>query len=216
LKLLSQAEFEMEMYFSLLLGREDKLDLEDLRRFWYRENYRDLIRQEIRGLEDLIPGAPIAKDDRPIIFVGAGPLPLSAIDYYLQLGKPCVCIEKNAQAAKAGQALIDKLGLGEVIRYIEADGCDIDYGDYSLVMVASLVANKAGVMARVHETQDNALVGVRSADGLKTLLYDPVDEHELEKQGFHYRGVARADNKTVNSTCFFTSGRPKAPELKLV
>lgn len=47
------------------------------------------------------------------------------------------------------------------------------------------------------------IVGIRSANGLKTLLYNAIDIQEVEDCGFSYDGTALADEKTVNSTCFF-------------
>jgi len=202
-RLLSRAEFEMEMYFSKLLGESQALSLPDLNRFWYRDNYDALIRQEINGLDQHEQGIAIRNDDRAIIFVGAGPLPLSPIDYYLQLGKKCVCVEIDEEAAKHGQALIDKLGLSDVIQYIAKPGQEIDYGSYSYAMVAALVTDKDQVLAQIHQTAPDITVGIRSADGLKTLLYNAIDVKEVELHGFSYYGTALADNSTVNSTCFF-------------
>lgn len=210
LTLLSRAEYEMEMYFSTMLGAEEKLAMADLSRFWYRDNYRDLIAQEIRGLAAHTDIEAFKRDPRPAVFVGAGPLPLSAVDLYQQLGKKCVCVEIDDAAAAAGQRLVEKLGLGHAITYVRADGRDVNYADYSLIMVASLVAKKADVFSRIRDTAPDAVVAVRSADGLKTMLYEPVDIAEIETQGFAYYGTAPADKRTVNSTCYF--GRaPKPP-----
>ena len=203
LDLLSRAEYEMEMYFSTLLGAEDRLTLNDLSRFWYRDNYHALIAQEVKGLQTHTDFPVLLNDPRPAVFVGAGPLPLSAVDLYLRLGKKCVCVELDPAAAKAGQNLIDKLGLSHVITYVQADGQDIDYGAYSLVMVASLVSRKEEVFRRIRDTAGDAIVAVRSAEGLKTMLYEPVDIRGINAQGFRYYGTAPADRRTVNSTCFF-------------
>src|SRR5690606_31433257 len=94
------------------------------------------------------------------------------------------------------------------ITYITADGRDVDYSPYSLIMVASLVSAKAGVFARINETAPHATVAVRSAEGLKTLLYEPVDIADIESKGFKYHGTAKADKRTVNATCFFSRRAP--------
>jgi hypothetical protein len=209
LDLLSRAEYEMEMHFSGLFNKNAQLNDSDLNSFWYRDNYRDLIAQEVRGLKAHTDFDALLRDERPAVFVGAGPLPLSAIDLYKQTGKKCVCVELDPAAARNGQGMIDRLGLSDAITYVTADGRDVDYGVYSLIMVASLVHAKAEVFARIHDTAPQATVAVRSAEGLKTLLYQPVDIADIEGRGFKYRGMAQADKRTVNATCFFTRGAPK-------
>lgn len=207
LQLLSKAEYEMEMYYSRLLGAEDTLSVEDLSRFIYRENYRELVAQEVRGLRDCADFEGLMRDDRRAIFVGAGPLPLTAIDLYLQTGKKCVCADNDRVAVEAGRTLVEKLGLSDAITFIEADGRDIDYADYSLVMVASLVGQKEAVLRRIDETDPDPVVAVRSADGLKTLLYEPFNIEEISCGAFEYYGKALAGQRTINSTFFF--GRPR-------
>lgn len=208
LNVLSRAEYEMEMYFSSAFNKAARLSDKDLDGFWYRDNYRDLIAQEIRGLKAHTDFDTLLADARPAVFVGAGPLPLSAIDLHKQTGKKCVCVELDAAAAQNGQGMIDRLGLGDAITYVTADGRDVDYGQFSLIMVASLVHAKAEVFQRIHDTAPHATVAVRSAEGLKALLYQPVDIADIESRGFRYQGTAQADRRTVNATFFFTHEGP--------
>ena len=197
--LLSRAEFEMEMYFSRRLAAKGRIRIPNLDEFWYRQNYRDLVRQEVNTLRSLY--RPLYNSRKPMAFAGAGPLPLSAIDYYLQMGKPCVCIEINEEAAAAGTALIEALGLQDVIHYVHAPADEMDYSAFEIVFVAALVSGKQTVLDRIKSTAPEAIVGIRSADGLKTLLYDPVDVKEIETSGFVYNGCARATNVAISCVC---------------
>lgn len=201
--ILSRAEFEMERYFADLLSRGGPMELSGLSRFWYRANYEALVRNEIAGIKVFCRPETSEADARPMAFVGSGPLPLSAIDYHLQTGKSCVCIEIDHSAAESSRKLIDTVGLSHAVRVIEEDGARVDYSPYGMVFVAALVANKDEVLGRVHATAKDVTIGVRSAEGLKKLLYTPVDIGHIRNLGYEYCGTTHGTPVAVNSTCFF-------------
>lgn len=208
LTLLSRAESEMEDYFARHFLSKSALSLEDIDSFWYRDNYRALVRQEIEGLKVLNLSPSFVADKRPIAFVGAGPLPLSAIDYYLQTGRNCVCFDVCEESMFLGRSFIQRLGLEDAISYMHADGKDVDYSSYSLILVAALVQSKDRTLQAISTTARRSIMGVRSADGLMRLLYDSVDIEKVCTCGFDYAGTAYPDSDldsdTINSTCFFT------------
>lgn len=206
MNLLSRAEFAMEQYFAKLLAQDGPMPLSGLRRFWYRANYEALVQNEVGGIRSFAKGTDILGDPRPMAFVGSGPLPLSAVDYHLQTGKPCVCIELDAQAVEDSRKLIANLGLSDVIAVVRQDGSKTDYSPYSMIFVAALVENKDQVLDRIRDTASNAMIGVRSADGLKKLLYTPVNITQVEQRGFAHCGTTHGTPEAVNSTCFFRMG----------
>lgn len=201
--ILSRAEYEMESYFAKKLAEGGPMPLSGLSRFWYRANYKALVDLELDGLKRFSNGLNIMTDPRPIAFVGSGPLPLSAIDYYNELGKTCDCIEMNELAVNESRGLIKALGLQDSIRVINKNGCNVDYGAYSMIFIAALAEDKATLLKRIRETANHAMVAARSADGLKKLLYMPVDVRAVEACGFAHCGTTLGTRDAVNSTCFF-------------
>lgn len=201
MRLLSRAEFAMEDHFAKLLSEGGKMPLSGLNRFWYRANYKALVENEVDGIRNFAKDTH--QDPRPMAFVGSGPLPLSAVDYYLLTGKSCVCIEMDEDAARNSRKLIENIGLDDVITVVQQDGREADYSPYSMIFVAALVGNKDQVLDRIHDTASHAMIGVRSADGLKKLLYAQVDIGSVEQRGFSHCGTTYGTPQAVNSTCFF-------------
>lgn len=216
LPLLSRAEYEMELYFAKLMTRHPVTDVSGLSLFWYRRNYELLVRQEIDGMAAMGLLEGVLADNRPLCFVGSGPLPLTVIDFYLQTGKSCVCIEKSPEAAALSRRLLAAIGLGDKIKVEQVDGANVDYGRFAMVMIASLVQNREEVLDSVRQTAPGCIVAMRSAEGLMTLLYEPVDVQAVCTCGFRYVGIASATKETINSTCFFVENAAAGPETCLI
>jgi hypothetical protein len=82
-------------------------------------------------------------------------------------------------------------------------GAAFDYSPYSRIFVASLVQNKPAVLAQIARTASNPLVAVRTAEGMRQIMYEAIDESELSKQGWRILARTWPDAKLViNSTLF--------------
>jgi hypothetical protein len=195
---LAVAEGEMERCWGEAFCARDGLEPADFREFIYWDGYCHLVRAELGGLPadlDLDKGQSIA-------FVGAGPLPLSAIVVHLSTGRKVTCVDRDRRACALACELCRKAGLTG-IDVACADGADFDYADCPVVFVASLVPEKAQVMRCIRQTCPRACVALRSAEGLRTLLYDPVDETELEAMGCGFLGRTACSAQVINTTLFY-------------
>jgi hypothetical protein len=200
---LAVAEGEMERHWCERLCARAGLATADLADFVYWDCYRHLVEGELHCLPP--PGEPAKA--QCISFVGAGALPLSAILMHVRTGMPVRCIDVDPHACRLARALCDRLGLAGVgVRC--AQGADCDYAQSRVVLVASLVPEKADVVARVRSTSPAALVALRSAEGLSTLLYDPVEESEIEAMGCTLIGKTGANPHTINTTLFYDAKCP--------
>lgn len=187
LQKLSEAEFQMELFYAQP-GR--------LASFPYHDNYRDLVAEELRALGGALP-------EGDIYFIGSGPLPLTAVECARQTGRSVICVEKDPAAASLSRRVIAELGLAEKLRVCEADGADCDYRGAGLVMIAALVDGKDVTLAKIQNAAPGAMIGIRSAEGLRTLLYDAVDPQEVTRKGYHLASQTRATPSIVNTTLFF-------------
>jgi nicotianamine synthase-like protein len=195
---LALAESKMESHWSNLLCARAGLAVGDLKVFRYWNCYRDLVAGELRNLLPFLRSG----ERHTIAFVGAGALPLSAILMHTQIDADVVCIDADPHACRMASALCTRLGLaGITVRC--AEGVEWDYARSSVVFIASLVSGKAEVAARVRQTAPRALIALRSAEGLCTLLYEAVNEVELEAMGCGLVARTGAIPHVVNTTLLY-------------
>ena len=155
-----------------------------LKSFPYYENYVDLTRLELSAIHAAQPTPPGS-----IAFIGSGPLPLSSICLARSEGKPRVLnIDHNADAIDRSKELWKNLGAtAENIHFncVGADDSTISLEDYDVVYLAALVGNtqeqKEYLLRNVvRRMRKGSLVVVRSAHGLRRLLY-PVSLIEFSR-----------------------------------
>jgi hypothetical protein len=195
---LAVAEGEMERCWGELLCARASLGAADFADFIYWDCYRHLVGAELGNLpQDLELG-----EGQSIAFVGAGPLPLSAIIMHLSTGQKVTCIDRDPQACSLACKVCRKAGLTG-IDVACACGAGYDYTNNPVVFIASLVSEKAKVMRCIREKCPHAVVGLRSAEGLCGLLYDPVDEAELAEMGCGFLGRTGYNPQVINTTLFY-------------
>jgi hypothetical protein len=192
---LSEAEYAMELYFSDKFLQNPDFKEKNLNEFWYLQNYLDLVDLELEKVS-------ISKHpDKEIVFIGSGPLPLTAIIMAQKTGMKITCLDMDEAAVKRGEALAEKLGMGDKLHFTQSAGHEYDYRDTTLVMVASLVADKKEVLEQIRSTaHDEPEVALRSAEGLHALLYDPVKPSLLEEFNMRVERETRPTPKVINST----------------
>ncbi len=200
LQKLAEAEFHMERYFAEMFSKQQSLSLPDLDQFWYRDCYHKLAQFEIEAMHKTV-----SEKDKPLkmAFVGSGPLPLTGIDMYLQKGCDMLCVDCDQEAATLSRSLVEKLGLSQKISVVQRDGCEQDYSGCDVVLIAALVPEKEKVVRRVRETAPDAVIGIRSVQRLKALLYEPVSIEFAADHGLDYSCTSRDARKTINTTHFF-------------
>jgi nicotianamine synthase-like protein len=195
---LAIAEGEMERCWGETFCARASLAPADLADFTYWDCYRNLVAAELGTLP---AGLDLGKGES-IAFVGAGPLPLSAILMHLSTGGRVTCIDRDPRACRLACELCRKAGLTGV-EIACALGARYDYAPHPVVFVASLVPDKAEVMRCIRERCPHAVVALRSADGLCTLLYDPVDETELAAMGCGFLRRTGYNPQAINTTLFY-------------
>lgn len=198
---LSEAESELEMFWAHRFLDRRTLNLVDLEEFLYWRHYERLLATELQALART-RWKLNAHQGASIVFVGGGALPLSAIVIHMLTGEPVVCLDENADAVDCAKLLLAKLGLSQVAA-VKADGAAFDYGDASVVFIASLVNRKTRVAQRVAETGREPVVAVRSVEGVRALLYSPADLGALKSAGLCLVAQTKPHAETINNTLFF-------------
>jgi SAM-dependent methyltransferase len=163
--------------------------------FPYLDNYHRLTALEARLLTHA-GGTPTS-----VAVLGSGPLPLSALGYADALGASVVGLDRDATAVALARQVADRIGY-QAVRFEQADAADVGLTGYDAVVLAALVGEtssaKAGILREVAGAmRPGALLLARSAHGLRTLLYPPVDLGAMP--GFEVLEVVHPTDDVVNS-----------------
>ncbi len=168
----SVAETNLEMFWAtkLLKKTAGYIKLED---FIYYSNYNDLINLELTNT--LIYN----KNIKNILFIGGGPLPLTAILLAYNLKYNVTILEKDKVSYNLSKNLIDKLELNKKIKVILISAEEYNqYNQYDLIYIAAMVGNtqeeKDTILNNISEkVKLNTMILIRSAFAVKELLYFP-------------------------------------------
>lgn len=177
-RLCAEGETQMERAWARRIAVADDPD-RALADFPYAENYRRLVRLEVDVL-----GRTVRRRVAQVAFVGAGPLPLSALYLARMLGAPVDAVDRDPAATAEGRLVAAALGDSATVSFVRADATDVDFRRYDVVVLAALVggtpAAKRGVLAHLGATMaPGAVLLARSARAARTLLYPPVDAADL-------------------------------------
>ncbi|HIW35183.1 MAG TPA: hypothetical protein IAA29_20620 [Candidatus Paenibacillus intestinavium] len=205
---LSEAEFLAELSHSRNISKSDSFVLDTLKSLPYWNIYKALVSQELSILRKFI-GQDDFTEQLPIVFVGSGPMPLSAIILHLLGDMKVVCLEMDSVAYDASCFLLESLGLADKVTVVMGNGSEYDYSSYNQIFVASLVRNKLEVLEQITLTSSDPLVAVRTAEGTRQIIYEAIDESQLNKQGWRILGRScPEENLVINSTLFLEREAP--------
>ena len=163
--------------------------------FPYLDNYHRLTALEVRSLVHS-GGVPTS-----VAVLGCGPLPLSALGYADALGCPVVGLDRDSAAVTLARQVAARVGAAGV-RFEQADASDVGLTGYDAVVLAALVGEtpsaKTAILDRIARAmRPGAMLLARSARGLRTLLYPPVDLTAMP--GFEVLEVVHPTDDVINS-----------------
>lgn len=193
--LCARGEGELERAWARRIGAAGA-PREELARFPYVDNYRQLSRMEIGIL-----ASALRRPARSLAFVGAGPLPLSAMLLAGELDVPVDNVDRDPVAVTEGARVASALGYAD-FRFHQVDVLDADLSGHDVVVLAALVGESAADKRRIMghlagSMAPGAILLARSARGLRTLLYPELDLTAFG--GFELLTVVHPVNDVVNS-----------------
>lgn len=182
-ELSSTGEGRMEQHWAArIAAAADPVAELDL--FPYLGNYHDLVRLELASLDAVGVPAP-----RRAVVLGSGPLPLTGLVLAARHGAEVVHVDRDADAARAGDAVATALGIpartlvADVTAAVPDPGLDAELAQADVVLVGALVGadapEKRALTTRLAEAAPGATLLVRTAAGLRTLLYPEVTAADL-------------------------------------
>jgi hypothetical protein len=197
--LCSEGEYQLELAWARRIAASPS-PRDELERFPYVDNYRQLTRMEL----DLL--ATVA--DRPVrrvAFVGSGPLPLSSLLVAAGLGVAVDNVDRDAEAVALGEQVTATLGPGLTrapLTFRRADVTHVDLSGYDVVVLAALVGagepEKRAILGHLAASMSpGAVLLARSARGVRSLLYPAIEATALD--GFDVQAVVHPTDEVVNS-----------------
>ena len=195
----AEGEYLLETHWSRRIAAAGA-PREELAGFPYLENYRELTRLEINLLRCF--GVEPSAAQR-ICFLGSGPLPLSAVCLYDELAVPIDVVDHSSEAVTLGSACVQALlGPGRLSFHL-ADAAEFEpVAEADIVVLGALAgldpeAKNAILKSLWQRLGPGSVVLVRSAAGLRRLLYPAVGAQELS--GWEPLGVLHPLNDVINS-----------------
>jgi hypothetical protein len=130
----------------------------------YLRRYRKLAEAEIAL-------AGIRSDDR-VLFIGSGPLPITAIQYALQTGCTVECVEQLLPAVEVSRLVVTRLGLEASVHPSHARGQEFPVGSYDVILVGVLAEPKAEILAHLDdEARPACRILCRTTIGVRQIVY---------------------------------------------
>lgn len=174
--------------------------------FPYFGNYEQLARLELHALA----GAGHRPEaTRGVCFVGGGPLPLSAILLRRALPAQIRIVDRDMEAVEVSRSLVGRVVPAERIDIVLADATSAPdmaraVVDCDVVVVAALVGTtraqkRAALRAIGASVEPGTYVVIRSADGLRSLLYPTVDLRDVRAAGLVPEVLLHPFGEIINS-----------------
>lgn len=140
----------------------------------------------------------ISKTDH-ILFIGSGPLPITAILLSKFVGCPIDCYDKNKEFVRLSRKVVSKLRLQKGIGIYHKKGENLIKKHYSIVIVALLAKPKDKILKRVWvKISPNARVICRTSDGVRQVFYEQTDPNILRLYN-PVKKVYAKGNQTISS-----------------
>lgn len=201
----SLAEYELEMHWAKRIASSDTPDA-TLQTFPYYSNYEKLTKLEWFALRSCQNHT-----EHAVLFVGGGPLPLTAILLATSYGQAVAILDYDSAACQAAQSVIAKLGLSHRVSVIDSDAATFDgYSRFNTIFVAALAGaapqEKEKIMQRIKELSPrHAHILARSSWGTREILYTPLDQKLFSV--FQPIIEVRPHHDVVNSVVIFENSK---------
>ena len=137
---------------------------------------------------------------KKMLFIGSGPMPITALCLQHRLGIQIDCLERFQEAVDESKLVMKKLGMDGAINVIQGYGENFDVSEYDAILVALLAKPKRTILENILRTcKDDVSVICRTSDGSRVVFYEPTLENAIPDP-FVVQGYARAGvDDTISS-----------------
>ncbi|MBZ5521008.1 MAG: GNAT family N-acetyltransferase [Acidobacteriia bacterium] len=215
-----------------LLGRLDPEMIDTVNhayRFWRIQLEHDFARRLSKGeasLSDYPLNSQFAglierelalvSGQRPerILFIGNGPLPISAIHLHLQTGVPVDCLLRDPGAVPLARDVIASCATARGVRVLHEEEAQHDVSGYDLVIVGLLTKQKKTILKMLRKNcRPGCRILCRTSHGLWRLVHETVSDRDL--RGFHRKGRQVTENGQAGSTWLLEAASSAAADVQM-
>ena len=148
--------------------------------------FERLIEREVSLLKGFQP--------KRLLFIGSGPMPITALCLQHRLGSRIDCLERNLDAVNESKVVMKLLGCQNDINIIHGEGETIDASGYDVVLVALLAKPKHKILSSIRDSaDDNVKIICRTSEGSRTVFYEPTMDNAipagLKETGHELAGI---------------------------
>lgn len=150
--IMSTIEYQNELREAREFVMKEKLSMDQVLQYSFGGDYERLIEKEITCLLNVFPELKKQIEMRSfeILFIGAGPMPMSAIYIHKLVKCKVKCIDRDPEAVAVGKTLVSMLDLSHDLQYeCISSSLDIQVSPNTVLFVASLVQGKLDVLKRI-------------------------------------------------------------------
>jgi len=134
--------------------------------------FERLIEREVSLLQGVKPGR--------LLFIGSGPMPITALCLQQRLGIPIDCLEKYQTAVDESKSVMKMLSCENAINIYQGYGEEIDASQYDVVLVALLAKPKYDILAQIRDTsKDDVRIICRTSEGSRKVFYEPTEDNAI-------------------------------------
>jgi len=179
-----QFETELEEEFSRkIINSNKETNIKDYQLY---KRFLRLIKEESRL-------GQIKKGDK-VLFIGSGPLPITAIILNKLKGCEIHCIEKVKNRAEISKRIIRRLGLQQKINVYNKKGESIKNDDYSIVIIALLAKPKDRILKEIFSKVNvGTKIICRTSEGIRQFFYEATNERLFDKYSEEGKVKAKGD-----------------------
>jgi len=137
--------------------------------------FERLIDREVRLLKGGIP--------KKMLFIGSGPMPITALCLQHRLGIQIDCLERFEDAVEESQKVMKKLRVEGRVHVMQGYGESVNVAEYDVVLIALLAKPKRAILENILRTsQQDVKVIFRTSENSRCVFYEPTLMHDIPTQ----------------------------------
>ncbi len=154
--------------------------------------FERLIDREVRLLRGDVP--------KKMLFIGSGPMPITALCLQHRLGIQIDCLERFGEAVKESKKVMKKLRVENRIHVMQGYGESFNVTEYDVILIALLAKPKRAILENILAScQPQVKVICRTSENSRCVFYEPTLWRDIPTQ-FDVVEQARASvDDTISS-----------------
>lgn len=134
--------------------------------------FERLIDREVGLLDGYMP--------QRVLFIGSGPMPITALCLQHRINARVDCLERDAEAIEESSVVLDRLECGDQIKVLHGLGEGFDVSEYDVILIALLAKPKRAILENiVRSCRDDVRIICRTSEGSRCFFYEPTVQEAI-------------------------------------